>query len=112
MSFRPGGGRGNGQPPFPNNGAFMPPGLGAPGLPAIPAIPGVPPMGAMPGAPPMLPGGMMPSMAPGMGMPMPMAPFNVAYPQGQGPLADRPATIGANGLLAAPEEEGPEEHGK
>lgn len=108
MSFVPGGGRGNGYPAF-QNGGFMPTGIGAPGvpLPGMPnAMPGMPPMGAMPGMPPMVQSGMM-----GMAPPMPMAPYNVAYPQGQGPLAGRPVSVGANGLLTAPEEEGPEEHG-
>lgn len=43
----------------------------------------------------------MPSVAPGM-------PVN--YPPGQGPLADKPAQRGANGLFEAPEMDGPEKH--
>lgn len=35
---------------------------------------------------------------------------HISYPAGQGPLANRPVTVGANGLYNAPEEEGPEEH--
>lgn len=49
---------------------------------------------------------MMSPMVPVMNAP----PFQSNYPQGQGPLANRPAARGDNGLLQAPEPEGPEEH--
>lgn len=60
-----------------------------------------PPPSGMPLFPPMMPhvAGMMHGI-----------PLQTNYPQGQGPLADRPTTRGENGLLQAPEAEGPKEH--
>jgi hypothetical protein len=88
-----GGGGGGGMPPF---GGGVPPYGSA-----------VPPYGtATPGYPV-------------FGMPMqPMAPGGIPVPQaqgpppasGQGPLGEAPARRGANGLLQAPEAEGPEGH--
>lgn len=64
---------------------------------------GMPPPGMFPGA--------MPTGMPGMPGAMFGQPPITSYPQGQGPLADRPVQVGANGLYVAPEPEGPEEHG-
>lgn len=96
MSFGPGDGRGVG-PPNPNAG-FIPPTMGGMmGMPSAMHPMPMPPVPGMPMFPPMMP-------------PAPL-PYTAQYPQGQGPLAGRPASVGANGLLAAPKEEGPEEHG-
>eukprot|EP00177_Eucheuma_denticulatum_P003559 GFKZ01006442.1.p1 GENE.GFKZ01006442.1~~GFKZ01006442.1.p1 ORF type:complete len:619 (+),score=98.44 GFKZ01006442.1:169-2025(+) len=55
--------------------------------------------------------GMVPPMTVAPGMPGAVAPaMPVAYPPGQGPLADKPAQRGANGLFEAPEMDGPERH--
>lgn len=84
MNFGGGPPYGNVPPPFSN----------APPYAYSTAIPGMfPPMTAAPGMP--------------MGQPLP-----TSYPQGQGPLAGRPAQRGANGLFEAPVQEGPEVHGK
>lgn len=78
-----------GGPPFGNG----PPFTNVPPFGYTSAYPGmVPPMTAVPGMP--------------FGQPLP-----TTYPQGQGPLAGRPAQRGANGLFEAPEPEGPEVHG-
>lgn len=84
MNFGQGGAPGGGYPPF-NNAAFMHPGVTVSGV-----------------VPPMM-----------MGNPqgLPVQQLMPSYPQGQGPLAGRPAQVGANGLYVAPEPEGPEEHG-
>lgn len=95
-----------------NNGPPFNPAFGASGVPLTPFAPQPSfypmqpqmqlPMTAMPG--------MYPNMVPAIPPMMPPAPIQTVYPPGQGPLADRPTTRGANGLLQPPEPEGPETH--
>ena len=78
-------------PPFnPMAPPVQPPPTGLPMYPGMPMMP-------------------MPSVHPGMMPPPP--PVQPSYPEGQGPLAGRAVQRGSNGLLQAPEEDGPEEHG-